>query len=74
MSREESKDFYKVTELTRDFVEFLARDRGEYKVADMYVWQVRATLAIAQQLTMVAKYLGKIVAKAEVEALKNDTH
>jgi hypothetical protein len=72
MSSEE-KSYFKITELSREFDEWEATINNPAQT-DIQIWQVKMMLAIAQQLTMVAKHLGKIVSRAEVEALKNDTH
>ena len=61
MSKE--KTYYNVIELSEAFQAALHAG-GQMPVAEMHFWQIRFTLAIAQQLTMIAQHLGKIVANA----------
>ena len=62
----EKNDFYKITEMSARFRDW----QGEQKALDspmqeIQLWQARFMLAIAQQLSVVASHLGKIVRKAE---------
>lgn len=61
------KDFYKITEMSEDFRVFNERTVKEDIPLQTMVqfWQARFMLAIAQQLSIVASHLGKIVRKAE---------
>ena len=62
------KDFYKITDMSVEFDEYrrqllMAPDlTAQIRVQ---LWQAGFMLAIAQQLSMVASHLGKIVRKAE---------
>lgn len=62
--KEDRKDFYKVTDLSEWFRTWTAEQRDP-KAADWLMWQARFQCAIAQQLTIIAGHLGKIVGKAE---------
>jgi hypothetical protein len=62
------KDYAKVTEVSAHFNDWLADMRGSTKPVtsqDILVWQAKFQLIIAQQLTIIAGHLGKIVGKAE---------
>ena len=65
------KDYYKVSELSSDFEQWNAVlnvgtfDEKTRKHLLLVVWQTKAQLAIAQQLTMIAQHLGEIVGKSK---------
>ncbi len=69
----EKKDFINVVKLSEafnDFVEAVGAGKGTSS-HELHLWQVRAQYAIAQQLTIIAAHLGKIVGKAEEGVRKN---
>jgi hypothetical protein len=62
------KTYYNVIQLSSDFHGWMdTGDRAEHvpTAAELLLWQARFQLAIAQQLSMVAKHLGTIVKTAE---------
>jgi len=63
----ETKDFYKVTDLTKIFQGWESENQNslETPMLEIQLWQARFMLAMAQQLSMIASHLGKIVRKAE---------
>lgn len=64
-----SKDYYKISTLSEDFRSWLRVDlEGREKITtqtEVQIWQAQFMLAIAQQLSVIASHLGKIVGKAE---------
>lgn len=73
---ETKKDYYKVTELSERFEVWQNANadglRQERYVTQALMWQARFQCAIAQQLTIIAGHLGRIVGKAE--DLNNGSH
>ena len=60
------KDFYKITDLSEVFQKWQSEQRSpDSPMQEIQLWQARFMLAIAQQLSVVAAHLGKIVRKAE---------
>lgn len=75
MSKE--KTFFKITELSETFeagdwlkviATFPEADMRTRMHLSVLVWQVKAQLAIAQQLSIVSKHLGEIVDRSKVGA------
>jgi len=64
----ETKDFYKITDLSKDFDEYnkfiLSAKEPIPAQTHIQLWQARFMLAIAQQLAVVATNLGRIIRKA----------
>jgi len=66
------KDFFKVTELSERWAQF-EKEMETKQVPDartiihfeLIQWQIRAQLAIAQQMTIISAHLGEIVGKAK---------
>lgn len=60
-------DFYKITDLSEEFKRW-EDDPESVKVlpvqTEVQLWQAKFMLAIAQQLSIVASHLGKIIRKA----------
>lgn len=60
--------FYKITELSDDFAARAEEWRDQNEPiplqTEIQLWQARFMLAIAQQVSIVANHLGKIVKKA----------
>jgi hypothetical protein len=62
----ESKDFYKITDLSLHFKAWQSEQKPLDSVMhEIQLWQARFMLGIAQQLSVIASHLGKIVRKAE---------
>ncbi len=59
-----AKTYFNVMELSEAFAAWQEEKGDVYTSSDLHEWQVRFQLAIAQQLTMIAQHLGKIVANA----------
>ena len=65
---EEQKDYYKITSLSGDFRNWLKvelKDKPLQPQTEIQLWQAQFMLACAQQLSVIASHLGKIVKKAE---------
>jgi hypothetical protein len=64
---ETKKDFINVAKLSGEFNQFISNnEKGmSFSSIGLHLWQVQAQFAIAQQLTIIAGHLGKIVGKAE---------
>jgi uncharacterized protein YjfI (DUF2170 family) len=64
---ETKKDFINVAKLSAEFNQFVANNEKamSFSSIGLHLWQVQAQFAIAQQLTIIASHLGKIVGKAE---------
>lgn len=66
---QERKDYTKVTELSREFAEWKEKVPVKQRASvDLLQWQIEFQLCIAQQLTIIAQHLGKIVDAAETRA------
>lgn len=62
----EARDFYKISDLSNDFAEWQEANHHDMTTqTGVQVWQARFLLACAQQLSVIASHLGKIVRKAE---------
>jgi hypothetical protein len=59
------KDFYRITEISAEFEQWQSTRPLDNPMQEIQLWQAQFLLAIAQQLSMVASHLGKIVRKAE---------
>ena len=71
----ERKDFYKITELSNRFHDWKRNDPPKDPLpvqTEIQYWQACFMLAIAQQLSVIASHLGKIVGKAEDRANDKD--
>jgi len=65
MSDNGQNDYYKITLMSEKFRKWDADNSAEQltRVERMKMWELRFMLSIAQQLSMVAAHLGKIVGK-----------
>jgi hypothetical protein len=68
--KDEKKDYAKVTVVSAAFNEYLQTNdvktrTVEFKSQELLLWQAKFQLIIAQQLTIIAGHLGKIVKKSE---------
>lgn len=62
------KDFYKISDLSKEFQDSMTALEKEQDIpaqTRIQAWQACFMLAIAQQLSVIASHLGKIVRKAE---------
>jgi hypothetical protein len=62
-------DYFKITDLSKDFKAWKESKYQSTPQTDVQLWQAMFMLAIAQQVSIVASHLGKIVrtAKERVE-------
>lgn len=68
MPEEKTKTYFLITKMTEAFRKWEADIPGPAKgelVLQLGLWQIRAQLAIAQQLSIISQHLGEIVAQAE---------
>jgi hypothetical protein len=74
--KERKDDYYNIGELSQSFRIFTEEMEKDPKIEWsptqlILMWQIRTQLAIAQQVSMVAKHLGEIVRKSK-ETVNND--
>lgn len=63
------RDFYKISDLSNEFDKWAQQATAPLPVqTEVQYWQAKFMLAIAQQLSVIASHLGKIVRKAETKS------
>ena len=71
---ETTKDFYNIAQLTKAFRQWDDRQAGrdQLDIEGAQIWQARAMLAMAQQLSVISAHLGTIT-KGVKDSVKDPT-
>jgi hypothetical protein len=66
------RDFYRISDLSKAYEEWQVSNYNDAQPQTrVQIWQATFMLAIAQQLSVIASHLGKIVRKAEQQNDEN---
>jgi hypothetical protein len=68
MKNEPKKDYANVAAISREYLEWKDKKKDDKQIPtpqELHAWQVQFQLIMAQQLTVIAGHLGRIVAAAQ---------